>query len=95
MSRNDATLIHFILFLLKYNNFLFYFFFRCFTYVRLQNELMHESDAEVQRRNEMLRIYQASKEALKIIGDINATTITTSLPPPVVDNGAEFEHVSR
>jgi len=53
------------------------------------NELMHESDAEVQRRNEMLRIYQASKEALKIIGDINATTTTTSLPPPVADDGFE------
>ena len=47
------------------------------------NDLMHESDAEVQRRNEMLRIYQASKEALKIIGDISATTVQTSLPPPV------------
>lgn len=57
---------------------------------------MHESDAEVQRRNEMLRIYQASKEALKIIGDINATTVTTALPPPVADNGSgDFEHVSR
>ena len=56
---------------------------------------MHESDAEVLRRAEMLRIYQASKEALKIIGDINATTTTTSLPPPVVDDGAGFEVIPR
>lgn len=59
----------------------------------LQNELMHESDAEVARRNEMIRIYQASKEAMRIIGDINATTMSTPLPPPV-DDGNDFEVIS-
>lgn len=57
------------------------------------NELMHESDAEVARRNEMIRIYQASKEAMRIIGDINATTMSTPLPPPV-DDGNDFEVIS-
>lgn len=57
--------------------------------------MMHESDIEVQRRNEMLRIYQASKEALKIIGDINATTVTTSLPPPVASESGDFEQIAR
>ena len=56
---------------------------------------MHESETEVQRRNEMLRIYQASKEALKIIGDINATTISTGLPPPVANDDAGFEVIPR
>lgn len=46
---------------------------------------MQESDQEVARRNEMIRIYQASKEALQIIGDISANTTSTPLPPPVDD----------
>lgn len=49
------------------------------------NDLMHESEEEVARRTEMLRIYQASKEALKIIGDINSNTMSAPLPPPVED----------
>ena len=61
-----------------------------------QNDLMHESDSEVQRRTEMLRIYQASKEALKIIGDINATTTSISIPPPMAsDDSAGFEVIPR
>ena len=54
---------------------------------------MHESESEVLRRNEMLRIYQASKEALRIIGDINANTISTSTPPPV-EGGMDYEILS-
>ncbi|XP_002164260.2 dynamin-1 isoform X1 [Hydra vulgaris] len=50
------------------------------------NDLMHESDEEVNRRNEMLRIYQASKEALRIIGDISQSTMYTPTPPPVENN---------
>lgn len=46
---------------------------------------MQESDQEVARRNEMIRIYQASKEALRVIGDISANTTSTPLPPPVDD----------
>ena len=57
----------------------------------LQNELMHESDEEVNRRNEMLRIYQASKEALRIIGDISQSTMYTPTPPPV-ENSIEIDY---
>ena len=52
----------------------------------IQNDLMQESDAEVARREEMLRMFHSLKEALRIIGDIDANTITTALPPPV-DSG--------
>ncbi|XP_062388894.1 dynamin-3 isoform X4 [Sardina pilchardus] len=51
-----------------------------------QNSLMEESADQAQRRDEMLRMYHALKEALKIIGDISTTTITVPLPPPV-DSG--------
>ena len=44
---------------------------------------MKESDAEVARRDEMLRMFHGLKEALRIIGDIDASTISTELPPPV------------
>ncbi|XP_071504287.1 dynamin-1-like [Diadema antillarum] len=48
-----------------------------------QASLMEESADEAQRREEMLRMYQATKEALRIIGDINMSTKSTPLPPPV------------
>ncbi|XP_030853444.1 dynamin-1 isoform X3 [Strongylocentrotus purpuratus] len=48
-----------------------------------QGSLMEESADEAQRRDEMLRMYQATKEALRIIGDINMSTKSTPLPPPV------------
>ena len=48
-----------------------------------QNDLMQESEAEITRREEMLRMFHSLKEALRIIGEIDATTITTALPPPV------------
>ncbi|KAM8824022.1 dynamin-3 isoform X4 [Synchiropus splendidus] len=50
-----------------------------------QNALMEESADQAQRRDEMLRMYHALKEALHIIGDISANTITTPVPPPVND----------
>ncbi|XP_047428109.1 dynamin-3 isoform X2 [Mugil cephalus] len=50
-----------------------------------QNSLMEESADQAQRRDEMLRMYHALKEALHIIGDISATTISTPVPPPVND----------
>jgi len=55
------------------------------------NDMMHESDAEVARRNEILRIYHASKDALKIIGDVSASTVSTPLPPPVEHDITDFE----
>uniref|UniRef100_A0AAX7U790 Dynamin-2 n=1 Tax=Astatotilapia calliptera TaxID=8154 RepID=A0AAX7U790_ASTCA len=47
-----------------------------------QNILMEESADQAQRRDEMLRMYHALKEALVIIGDISANTISTPVPPP-------------
>ncbi|XP_076143574.1 dynamin-2-like [Alosa pseudoharengus] len=41
-----------------------------------QSSLMEESADQAQRRDEMLRMYHALKEALKIIGDISTTTIS-------------------
>ncbi|XP_078807757.1 dynamin-2 isoform X7 [Oryzias latipes] len=51
-----------------------------------QNSLMEESADQAQRRDEMLRMYHALKEALQIIGDISVTTISTPVPPPVNDS---------
>lgn len=48
-----------------------------------QSSLMEESADQAQRRDEMLRMYHALKEALHIIGDISTTTISTPVPPPV------------
>ncbi|XP_063066328.1 dynamin-1a [Engraulis encrasicolus] len=48
-----------------------------------QNTLMEESQEQAQRRDEMLRMYHALREALNIIGDISTTTISTAMPPPV------------
>ncbi|XP_070780048.1 dynamin-2 isoform X1 [Enoplosus armatus] len=50
-----------------------------------QNSLMEESADQAQRRDEMLRMYHALKEALHIIGDITVNTISTPVPPPVND----------
>ncbi|XP_026099421.1 dynamin-1a isoform X1 [Carassius auratus] len=56
-----------------------------------QNTLMEESAEQAQRRDEMLRMYHALREALNIIGDISTTTITTSLPPPVDDSWLQVQ----
>ncbi|XP_058510265.1 dynamin-3 isoform X6 [Solea solea] len=50
-----------------------------------QNSLMEESAEQAQRRDELLRMYHALKEALHIIGDISTSTISTPVPPPVND----------
>lgn len=47
---------------------------------------MEESADQAQRRDEMLRMYHALKEALQIIGDISVNTVSTPVPPPVNDN---------
>uniref|UniRef100_A0A8K9UH71 dynamin GTPase n=1 Tax=Oncorhynchus mykiss TaxID=8022 RepID=A0A8K9UH71_ONCMY len=48
-----------------------------------QGSLMEESTDQAQRRDEMLRMYHALKEALLIIGDISTTTVSAPVPPPV------------
>ncbi|XP_067296677.1 dynamin-2 isoform X3 [Pseudorasbora parva] len=50
-----------------------------------QSSLMEESADQAQRRDEMLRMYHALKEALHIIGDISTSTISAPVPPPVDD----------
>ncbi|XP_068095992.1 dynamin-3 isoform X4 [Hyperolius riggenbachi] len=55
-----------------------------------QSSLMEESAEQAQKRDEMLRMYHALKEALQIIGDISTSTISTPLPPPVDDSWMQF-----
>ncbi|CAJ1053179.1 dynamin-2 isoform X3 [Xyrichtys novacula] len=50
-----------------------------------QSSMMEESAEQAQRRDEMLRMYHALKEALVLIGDISTSTISTPVPPPVDD----------
>uniref|UniRef100_A0A8C3R018 dynamin GTPase n=1 Tax=Cyanoderma ruficeps TaxID=181631 RepID=A0A8C3R018_9PASS len=50
-----------------------------------QSSLMEESAEQAQRRDEMLRMYHALREALGIIGDISTSTVSTPVPPPVDD----------
>ena len=45
--------------------------------------MMEESADEAIKREEMLRMYHACKEALKIIGDVSTATVNTPAPPPV------------
>lgn len=54
---------------------------------------MEESAEQAQRRDEMLRMYHALKEALGIIGDINTTTVSTPMPPPVDDSWLQVQSV--
>ena len=44
--------------------------------------MMEESADEAVKREEMLRMYHACKEALKIIGDVSTATISTPNPTP-------------
>lgn len=46
---------------------------------------MEESEEEAQRREDILRMYYATKEALSIIGDVSTMTVSTPVPPPVDD----------
>ncbi|XP_068081673.1 dynamin isoform X5 [Anabrus simplex] len=48
-----------------------------------QSQMMEESPEEALKREEMLRMYHACKEALRIIGDVSMATVSTPVPPPV------------
>ncbi|KAL3306982.1 Dynamin- GTPase protein, partial [Cichlidogyrus casuarinus] len=50
------------------------------------NSLMTESAETAHRRDEVMRMYEATKEALSIIGEVTMSTISTPLPPPIVDD---------
>ncbi|XP_057367682.1 dynamin-like isoform X1 [Daphnia carinata] len=51
------------------------------------SNMMEESAEEAVKREEMLRIYHACKEALRIIGDVSMATVSTPVPPPVKGGG--------
>uniref|UniRef100_A0A1L8DW16 Dynamin n=1 Tax=Nyssomyia neivai TaxID=330878 RepID=A0A1L8DW16_9DIPT len=48
-----------------------------------QAQMMEESPEEASKREEMLRMYHACKESLRIIGDVSMATVSTPVPPPV------------
>lgn len=43
---------------------------------------MEESQVEAQKREDMLRMYHACKEALRIISEVNMSTLG-DVPPPL------------
>ncbi|KAI0989351.1 hypothetical protein GJ496_010795 [Pomphorhynchus laevis] len=45
--------------------------------------LMVENPEEVEKRNQMIKLYNATKEALSIISDISTNTSGSAAPPPV------------
>jgi len=62
------------------------FLFLCVTHFDVvQSLLMEESAEEAQRRDEILRMYHATKDALSIIGEVTTSTVSTPVPPPVDD----------
>lgn len=50
-----------------------------------KNSLMEESPEEIQRREETLRIYHSTKEALKIIDDVARDAVTEHTPQYRID----------
>ena len=44
---------------------------------------MEESAEEAMKRDEILRLYHATKEALKIIAEVSSNTVQTPIPPPI------------
>lgn len=59
-----------------------------------KSTLMEESAEEAQRREEILRMYHATKEALGIIGEVSSSTISTPAPPPVDDDWIKTNETS-
>lgn len=51
-----------------------------------QSQMMEESPEEERKREEMLRMYHACKEALQIIGDVSMQTSYQPAPPPIKDD---------
>jgi len=44
---------------------------------------MEESADEMAHREDVLRMYHATKEALRVISDVTTSTVSTPAPPPV------------
>lgn len=63
-----------------------------------QQQMMEESPEAAQKREEMLRMYHACKEALRIIGDVSMATVGAPMPPPVksewLPSGLDHTNVS-
>nr|XP_046909954.1 dynamin-1-like isoform X3 [Dermatophagoides farinae] len=51
-----------------------------------QSTMMEESPEEERKREEMLRMYHACKQALQIIGDVSMQTSYQPAPPPIKDD---------
>ena len=47
---------------------------------------MEESEDEIRRRQELLGMYDACKDALKTISEVTAKTSSTPLPAPIPSN---------
>lgn len=45
--------------------------------------MMEESQEEAVKREEMMRMYHACKESLRIIGDVSMATVSTPIPPVI------------
>lgn len=52
---------------------------------------MEESAEEAARREEMLRLYHATKEALSTVSDVTTSTVSTPVPPPVDNDWLNVE----
>ncbi|XP_064649937.1 dynamin-1-like isoform X2 [Lineus longissimus] len=50
-----------------------------------QASMMEESAEEATKREEMLKMYHATKDALSIISDVSTSTTSVPVPPPVND----------
>jgi len=44
---------------------------------------MEESAEEAAHREDVIRMYHATKEALQVITDVTSSTVSTPVPPPV------------
>lgn len=51
-----------------------------------QAQMMEESPEEERRRQDLLKMYHACKEAMRIIGDVSMKTSYVAAPPPVKDD---------
>ncbi|KXJ10943.1 dynamin-1 [Exaiptasia diaphana] len=54
------------------------------------NSMMQESEDETLRREEMIRMYRSTKEALQIVSDIDSHTNSTPLPPPITSDDMDY-----
>ncbi|VEL33912.1 unnamed protein product [Protopolystoma xenopodis] len=54
--------------------------------LEMETSLMTESEEQQHRRDEMIRMYEAMKEALAIIGEVSMSTVSTPTPPPINDD---------